>query len=350
MLEAWIAPSSHTENSWQQEGKAYDNVDPDYTVIDELTGYPNYPETQAIFDEENDSGWTDPLTLGLGYSITIKGFRIIANKPKTYDNQTHDEIPGYDYMELKFYNGDAWKTTVTITNWEGGSWRIIDFQDLFYATLVGDDEPLVNRVEIRIHENMSTKSFDDHPASISEFDFWFVSGPTGEGEVESLPLAPLAFNEVGFSTIANNLGMSGVTEYVNTETSPQTTMLEDGEELLTYSEETGMLEYIKPSQAYPIAASEPALPSDAGAISMALTMLVNNGLPAEEFTLKTITYDTQGAGDKYTDEVFYDWITAKTVYFERQLSGVALPELTKVTIGMDGTVAAFSIPLLTLES
>jgi len=346
----WSAPDYHISSTWQNANLAYDNVDPDYTEVD-LLGWPNYDETWSVFDEPYD-GWSAPLHLYLNSNAIVRGFRFIANSDKEYDLQTYEEIRHFDQLRLGFYNGGELKTTVILQNWEGGSWRIIDFEgSLYEATLDGETQPIVDRVTIQFHEDQSGKTFADMPAKISEFDFWIVP-PTGNGEeleMQSLPLAPLEFGETGFSSIANNLDMSGVMEYVDTATSPQTTKLQDGEELLTYSEQTGMLNYIKPSQAYPIATSEPALPSDGATISMANALFAENGLPAEEFSLKTITYDTQGAGDKYSNEVFYEWNIAKTMYFERQIGGVTLPELAKVTIGLDGTVAAFSMPMFDLQ-
>jgi len=345
---SWVTPSSNN-TYWTSGSKSHDNIEPDYT---------NEPDpTWAIFNGgpeisiDADGSWSAPLILTLNEPTTIRGFRIIANKNVTWDSN-HDEIPYFDKMVLKFYEegGVVPITTVTLTNWEGGCWRIIDFEEgssyQAQATISGEREPTVVRVEIQIHAK-SGITFNDYPAKISEFDFWSTSVPGIPNQETEYNIVSQQYNQEFFESIASEMDMSREIEYIDTS---ETYKIEDCEKTLKYDTQTGILSYIDPSKTYSTAFSEPIIPTDANAEDIAKNFLIECGLPANEIKSTIITYDTQGCGNKITGGILYEWVTAKTVYFERQINGVTLPGIIKVTIGENGDIASFKIPMQTLES
>jgi hypothetical protein len=240
----WVTPSGNN-TYWISGKKAHDNMEPDYT---------NEPEpTWAIFNsrlttsKDATGSWSAPLILTINEPTTICGFRIIANKNCTHDIN-HDEIPYFDKMVLKFYEegGVVPITTVTLTNWEGGCWRIIDFEEgspyQAQAIISGEREPTVMRVEIRIHA-INGINFYNNPAKISEFDFWSASASVGDTQETEYNIVPQQYNQEFFESVANEMGMIGEVEYINTAFCPETYEIEDSGKTLEYETETGVLKY-----------------------------------------------------------------------------------------------------------
>jgi len=163
-------------------------------------------------------------------------------------------------------------------------------------------------------------------------------------------IVPQEYDQTLIGSIASKMSMAGETKYINTESYPDTYMLkEDSGKTLRYETKTGVLKYTNPSAAYLTVSSKPNSPSDANAVSIAKNLLIQTGLPANEIKETIVTYDTQGHGEKDTGKILYEWTTTKTVYFERQINGVTLPDTIKVTIGENGDIASFTIPMKTLE-
>jgi len=340
----WIPPDGNNA-LWENGALAYDNHDPDY-VED-----PDYDsDTYAVFRQTRSSGWSDPLILTLNEPTQIRGFRILPNKYQNHNSVSHVEEPIFDQMKLSFYEvGNSQPvTTVVLNNWESGSWRIIDFEEgspyQAQATISGNRQPTVIKVKIEIHENSPRLSFIAYPAKISEFDFWSTLLIP-----EELNIASQEYSQEFFESVASNIGMSGEIGYVDTASYPETYKMESCGKTLTYGTQTGILKYTNPSEKYATVLREPNLPNDIEAISAAKNLLVETGLPSDEIKETLITYDTQGCGEKETGNVLYEWITTKTIYFDRQINGITLPNKIAVTIGENGNIAAFSIPMETLE-
>ena len=253
-------------------------------------------------------------------------------------------------MKLSFYGEDSDQpvTTVILDNWESGSWRIIDFDEngiyQTQATISGERNPTVTSVKIEIHKNTS-RSFDEYPVRISEFDFWSASTSISTQNT-SYNIVPQQYNEEFFESIASRMGITGDVEYIN---SQGTYKMADYEKSLKYETQTGILSYINPSKTYPTAFSKPNIPTDADAEIIAKNFLIECGLPANELKIATVTYDTQGCGHKNIGSTLYELVITKTVYFKRQINGVTLPGIIKVTIGENGDIASFKIPMQTLE-
>ncbi|MGF3584493.1 MAG: DUF6345 domain-containing protein [Thermoplasmatota archaeon] len=343
----WVSPDNHN-NLWENPSLSYDNHDPDYA------NDPLYKaDTYSIFRNINSDNpdWTEPLVLTLDEPTTIRGFRIIANKYATYNSGTHVEEPVFDKMKLSFYEdgNDQPVTTVILDNWESRAWRIIDFEEggiyQAQATIVGERTPTVTSVKIEVHK-ITSKSFDEYPVRISEFDFWSVSTPDIPTQNMGYNIVPQQYNEEFFGSIASRMDINGDVEYND---SQGTYKVEDYEKSLKYETKTGILSYINPSKAYPTAFSKPMIPNDADVEAIAKNLLIECGIPANEVKTTLITYDTQGCGNKITGVTLYEWIITKTVYLKRQINDVALPGTIKVTIGENGDIASFKIPMQTLE-
>jgi len=385
-LYNWIAPTGYIGSDWIDEWDAYDDN----------TG------SCAVF-RETQNGFSDPLVLRKsGDPVSIRGFRIMPSRDVYYSD--HVQIPWHDEMELKFYLDGQWKTTVTITQWEGGSWRIIDFNDedtQCYTTIVGDEQPEVDEVRIRFHENDPLFGFAVRQIKVFEFDFWEVgdpgsgggSGGGGDGDNGSKPgssglefieesavsesmsseelgmsqsigmglrgideskpstdyaaytVIPDAYDPDQFASVAQTVGLKGAP----TNTDNAYLLTGENGKSLSYNTEKGVWRYVNPSKAYPTATRNPRLPSDGEAVALATAFMDKNGFSSDTIVDAVVTYQKQGEGIKGTDTILYEWIITKNVYFKHEVNGLPILDKTTVTIGEGGTIAAFTLPTHTVE-
>jgi len=364
----FIQPDDHEDpTSWDDPGDAYNGEYLDYT------DYPSYNQNYAVFNQvQND--WSDPIILTLDAPVTIQGFRTIAGKG--------DHI---DEMKVKFYLDDDLKTIVYIDNWEKDFWRIIDFDATQYeASISGDLEPEVNRVEIQFHENAGL-GFFLNPAELGEFDFWEageVSGSgvgyegygeetkddPGEGVVGGI-LKEIVVSQGASQSMGMEIGMRsiGTTSKSSSEAKAYTSIpdeynpdmfasiankleiTKDNEKTLQYNEQKGVWKYVSPSEAYPTVNKKPILPSDGESVALAVAFMEENGFSTEDITDAVVTYQKQGAGVKGTEEVLYEWVITKNVNFKKEINGVLINEKNTITIGEGGTISAFNLPTNTIE-
>ncbi len=346
----WIAPDNHVNSNWFMETYAYDNIDPNYVNEPEDDTYSTY--------NRNIQSWSEPLVLTLESPKTIRGFRILSNHGKNIDK-----------MQLEFYNDNELKTIANVSNWEGTTWRIIDFNATQYqATIDGEIEPEVNKVMIRYHENDPVRGFNYNQVNVSEFDFWEAEDKTSNegsstqfnletqlpsqnlGAMNTYSIVPNQYNAQKFTALAAKLGVAGTTQYANDYNNPDTYIIEgnDGNSL-KYHTQTGVLRYSNPSEKYSTVTSEPTMPSDDEAIQIAVDFLKENGLMSDDMTEAVVTCDTQGTARKDNQEILNEWTTSKNVYIKKELDGKMLLDKTIITIGDAGQITSFDIPTRTLQ-
>jgi len=357
---SWINPDNHTNGNWIVEDYAYDNINPNYVNEPESDTFAMYKRGENYYT----NSWSEPIVLTVNQPINIQGFRILANHDMT------------DQIKLEFYKDSQLKTIVDINNWEGGAWKIINFDDprYQYATnIIGELAPLVNKVKIQFHENNPQGSFYTRPAKISEFDFWELDYLDDDGDddgnntenqyymeaelpsqntgtMNSYTIVPDEYNAEQFSSIANKLGVTGTAKFVNNNQNPQTYIIEnENGKSLRYHTESGVLRYSNPNEKFKTALSEPSIPSDDDAIKIAVDFLRENDLMSDDMTEAIVTSDTQGEGIKDTQEVIYEWVIGKNVYIKKELDGNVLLDKTIISIGDNGQITSFDVPTRSLQ-
>lgn len=345
----FIPPDYYVNGDWDDEPKAYDNHDPNY-----ILGNPD--NTYSSYDEHGLLGYTDWLTLKLNEPKSIRGFRISAGNKRFLLNGDYF----MDKMEIRFLKNGIVKYENEFEKWEPGSWRIIDFKtDDFSA-----DNYTVDTVQIRFHEDsiFNYNSGDEYAAKVYEFDFWEeddagndddsaefnleTSLPNYETTMNVYSVVPNSYSQAQISNLANTLGLNEAVTYVDDEFNPATYSI-SGENAvsLKYHTESGVMRYSNPSETYPTVSSEPTIPSDKDALTDVGEFLRQNGLFSKDIVDATVLNSRQSKHSKSTGEIIYDWVTAKNVYLKKELDGLNLFDKSKITIGENGEIVSFDIPM-----
>jgi hypothetical protein len=181
-----------------------------------------------------------------------------------------------------------------------------------------------------------------------------ADNPLDDTDIELLNcyiLKPEEFDIMHFRDVGKNLGLNEEIEFIDTKAFPNTFEIKTENGKLRYHINTGAWTYFS-KDAFATVTEQPNLPSDEKSVEIAIDYLKENGLWSEQLEFSHIDKSYQRKKDKYTDEIYEEFIIKKKVKFNRNIDGFILSgagNKCSVSIGHNSKIVQFMMPKQTFQ-